>query len=50
MNKFARLFFVVAVLGIAVQTFADKPAPDAPSFSKDWKEMENAVDVMLERD
>ena len=31
MNKFARLFFVVAVLGIAGQTFADKPAPDAPS-------------------
>jgi hypothetical protein len=50
MNKLVKLFVATAVLGIAVQTFASKPAPEEAAFSKDWNEMETAVDVLLERD
>ena len=43
MHKLIKTFIAVAVLGIAVQTFASKPAADEPAFSSDWQKMESSL-------
>lgn len=46
--KFIKLFLAIAVLGIAVSTFADKPETDEPSFSGEWQKMETSLAALNE--
>lgn len=43
MHKFIKAFLAVAVLGIAVQTFASKPEANEPDFSGNWQKMESSL-------
>lgn len=46
--KYTKLFLAIAVLGIAVQTFADKPEAEEPSFSNDWNKMQTSLAALNE--
>ena len=39
--KFIKVFMAIAVLGIAVQTFADKPADEEAAFGDNFKTVED---------
>lgn len=46
MHKLIKMLFVVAVFGIAIQTFASKGDTEEPSFSNDWSQVKSSLETL----